>query len=95
MSVVKTSLTVAALAVTAYSRVLGRKVSTHGDVPVESGTEPSVATPEDVAKAQRQLRVLQWLVPALTGALVVVSSFAGEQQRPTEVKKGILGRFTG
>jgi hypothetical protein len=95
MSVVKTSLTLAALAVTAYSRVLGRKVSTHGDVPVESGTEPSVATPEDVAKAQRQLKVLQWLVPALTGALVVVSSFAGEQQRPTEVKKGILGRFTG
>jgi hypothetical protein len=75
--------------------VLGRKVSAHGDVPVESGTEPSVATPEDVAKAQRQLKALQWLVPALTGALVVVSSFAGEQQRPTEVKKGILGRFTG
>ena len=46
MSLVKTSLTVAALAVTAYSRVLGRKVSTHGDVPVESGTEPSVATPD-------------------------------------------------
>lgn len=95
MAVVKTSLTVAALAVTAYSRVLGRTVSAHGDVPLESGTEPSVATPEDVAKAQRQLKVLQWLVPALTGALVVVSSFAGEQQRPSEVKKGILRRFTG
>jgi hypothetical protein len=26
-------------------------------------------------------------VPALTGALVVVSSFAGEQQRASEVKR--------
>jgi hypothetical protein len=25
----------------------------------------------------------------------VVSSLAGEQQRPTAVKKGILARFTG
>jgi hypothetical protein len=34
------------------------------------------------------------VVPALTGALIVLSAFAGEQQRPSEVKKGILGRFT-
>jgi hypothetical protein len=95
MSIVKTSLTVAALAVTAYSRILGRKVSKHRDVPVESGTEPSVATPDEVAKAQKKLKVLQWCVPALTGALVVVSAYAGEQQRPTEVKKGVLGRFMG
>jgi hypothetical protein len=47
-----------------------------------------------VADAQRQLSVLQWGIPALTGALVVVSSFAGEQQRATEVKKGFLGRVT-
>jgi hypothetical protein len=38
---------------------------------------------------------MQWAVPALTAALIVVSSLAGEQQRPTEVKKGILARFTG
>lgn len=39
MSVVKTLLTVAALGATAYSRVLGRRVSQNTDVPVESGTE--------------------------------------------------------
>jgi hypothetical protein len=48
-----------------------------------------------VAKAQKQLSALQWAVPALTGALIVVSSLAGEQQRASEVKKGILARFTG
>src|SRR3954449_8864561 len=69
MSVVKTSLTVAALAVTGYSRVLGRKVSKYGPVPAEDGTTPASTTPDSVAKAQAQLKALQWAVPALTGAL--------------------------
>jgi hypothetical protein len=91
----KTGLTVAALAVTGYSRLLGRKVARVESVPALAGTEPAASTPEDVAKAQKQLSLLQWAVPALTGALIVVSSLAGEQQRPTQVKKGILARFTG
>src|SRR5215218_6238042 len=48
----------AAMGATAYSRVLGRKVSQHDAVPAESGTEPNAFTPEDAAGAQRQLRVL-------------------------------------
>ena len=96
MVAVKTGLTVAALAATAYSRVLGRKVSANRNVPIESGTEPAPAlTPDDVASAQRQLAVLQWGVPVLTGALVVVSAFAGEQQRAREVSQGVLDRLTG
>jgi hypothetical protein len=93
MSVLKTTLTVAALGVTAYSRVLGRRVSEHGAVPAESGTTPSYSTPDDVADAQRQLAALQWVVPALTGSLVVLSAFAGEQQRPSEVRAGIVNRL--
>jgi len=34
------------------------------------------------------------VVPALTGALVVVNSYAGEQQRPTSVLQGIVDRVT-
>jgi hypothetical protein len=93
MVVTKTALTAAALGVTAYSRVLGKKVSARTDVPAASGTEPAPTTPDDVAAAQRQLATLQWVVPALTGALVVVSAFAGEQQRATEVHKGIAQRL--
>lgn len=93
MVVAKTALTAAALGVTAYSRVLGKKVSQETQMPATSGTEPESGTPPEVAKAQQQLAALQWVVPALTGALVVVSSFAGEQQRSTEQKKGLIGRI--
>lgn len=91
----KTGLTVAALAVTGYSRVLGRKVAEDADVPALSGTESAASTPETVSKAQKQLSALQWIIPVLTGALIVVSSLAGEQQRASEVKKGFLARLTG
>ena len=93
MVVAKTALTAAALGATAYSRVLGRKVSAHSAVPAASGTDPAPQTPDDVAAAQRPLAVLQWVVPGLTGALVVISSFAGEQQRASEQLGGVVSRL--
>ena len=42
--------------------------------------------------AQEQLDTLQWVIPALTGALVALSSYAGEQQRPSEVARGASAR---
>jgi hypothetical protein len=92
MTVTKTALTGAALGVTAYSRLLGREVSQQTDVPVDAGTEPNAQTPEKVAKAQQQLKVLQWAVPALTGTLVILGALAGEQQRGAEVAKGVRAR---
>ena len=92
-TVVKTALTGAALAATAWSRALGAKLDEAGEVPVEGGTEPSGDTPEDVAKAQRQLKVLQWVIPALTGAVLVLNARMGEQQRPAQVTGGLLGRL--
>ena len=65
---------------------------------LSSPHRPAPATPPDVASAQRQLRLLQWAVPAVTGALVVVSSYAGEQQRqaaaPAATPRGFFVRFT-
>jgi hypothetical protein len=95
-TVAKTALTGAALVATAWSRALGAKLDQAGDgrgVPVEGGTEPSGDTPEDVAKAQRQLKVLQWVIPALTGAVLVLNARMGEQQRPAQVTGGLLGRL--
>ena len=92
-TVVKTALTGAALAATAWSRALGARLDQAGEVPVEGGTEPSGDTPEDVAKAQRQLKVLQWVIPALTGAVLVVNARMGEQQRPAQVTGGLLDRL--
>ena len=87
-SAAKTALTAAALGATAYSRVLGEKVMKAGDVPVAGGTEPTAATPPDVAQAQKQLHYLQWGIPALTGSLLAMGAKMGEQQRPSEVVKG-------
>lgn len=92
MTALKTAFTGAALGATAYSRLLGRKLTDAGDFPAASGAEPSAETPEDLAKTQSQLRMLQWVVPATTAAVVVANAYAGEQQRPSEVHKGIGGR---
>ena len=91
----KTAVTAAAVAATAYSGVLGAKVASAGRVPSDGGTQPSGQTPEDVAAAQRQLRIVQWAIPVLTGVIVVLGAQQGEQQRPTEIAKGLaagLGR---
>src|SRR5918999_3472044 len=92
-SVLKTALSGAALLATGYSRVLGQKVMNAGTPPVQGATEPGPATPEDVAAAQRQLKALQWAIPALTGALLVVNARMGEQQRPMTVVAGVLSRL--
>ncbi|SEL59682.1 hypothetical protein SAMN04515665_11542 [Blastococcus sp. DSM 46786] len=95
MSTLKTLVTVAALGATAYSRVLGQRVSDAGAVASKSGTRPSKRTKvarADLAAAQQQLDTLQWVIPALTGTLVAISSYAGEQQRPSEVAAGVRAR---
>ncbi|MEN3301702.1 hypothetical protein [Pseudonocardia sp.] len=97
-SVLKTGLTAAALGATAYTGVLGKKLDGAGDVPVEGGTEPATDTPPEVAATQQRLKVAQWVIPALTAALVVVNAVHGEQQRPSQALPGILakpGRLIG
>lgn len=95
MSTIKTALTVGALAVTGYSRLLGMRLQKAGGPPVEGATEPNYQTPANVASSQRQMKLLQWAIPAMTGALVVVSAYMGEQQKPGQVFRGLLGRAGG
>ena len=98
---IKAGLTAAALGATAYSRVLGQKImqaeadqaaGASGDLKIDDATTPAASTPPEVAAAQRQLKTLQWAIPALTGALLVLNARMGEQQRPTEVARGMVGR---
>ena len=90
----KAALTAAALGATAYARALGQRMMNEGDVPVAGGTTPAAQTPPEVEAAQRKLQKLQWAIPALTGAALVVNARMGEQQRPKEVLSGLIGRFT-
>lgn len=95
-TVVKTVLTVAAMASTAYSGVLGAHLaSENNNTPVESATVPGDRTPNRIARSQQQLRVLQWVTPALTGILIVLGAQQGEQQKPTELAKGVTAKALG
>ncbi|MCU1596238.1 MAG: hypothetical protein JWO12_3630 [Frankiales bacterium] len=84
---VKLALTAGALGATAYSRVLGQKVIDAGDVPVDADVNPRDPS---VAKAQKQLKALQWAIPGLTGAVMASSALHEEQQRPSQVLRGSL-----
>ena len=93
LAAAKTVLTAAALAADAYADVLGRRAGRAGDVPVAGATAPTSETPADVASTLKRLRVMQWVVPALTGTLVVLSARMGEQERPQAVARGIRDRL--
>ncbi|MDN3296328.1 hypothetical protein QWM81_20115 [Streptomyces ficellus] len=90
-TVVKTALTGAALAATAYSRVLGKKIELAASSDPQDA-EKAAKHPIDTDKAQRHLSFMQWSVPALTGGLLILNALHGEQQRPTEQLHGMWQR---
>lgn len=92
LTTAKNVVTGITLAATAYSRLLGQKVMQQGDVPVADGTTPLPETPEEVAKAQRQLKILQYAIPAHVAVLIGISAKMGEQQRPAKVLRGVAER---
>lgn len=71
----RTVLTVLAVLATVQTGASGQRVVAGGDVPVASAVRPINATPDEVATAQRHLRVAQWVVPAVTGALLLLEAF--------------------
>lgn len=79
----RTALSLGAAAATAVTGIAGRRVVRAGDVPVATAVTPIEATPADVARAQRMLRLAQWLIPAFTGALWVVNAV----QQPERVDR--------
>jgi hypothetical protein len=91
----KAALTVAAMGLTAYAGVLGRKVGEGSHQGGQGATEPGAGTSPEVASAQRQLKLVQWAIPAVTGALVVLGSVQGEQQRPEQLVRAQLSRIPG
>jgi len=88
-TVAKIALTGAALGATVYSGILGAKTAQGDGHSVDGATEPDASTPDDVAAAQTQLRYLQWALPVLTGAILVLGAQQGEQQRPGQILAGV------
>jgi hypothetical protein len=92
VTIAKLAVTAAALGTTGYSRHLGQRIISAEQEPASDATTPTENTDPVVASAMRQLSVMQWAIPTLTGAIVVLSSVMGEQQRPTQVASGVIGR---
>ncbi|MEW2136626.1 hypothetical protein AB0892_08500 [Streptomyces sp. NPDC005409] len=87
----KTALTGAALAATAYSRVLGKKIELASS-PDSEDQEAAADHPVELDQAQRHLAMLQWALPALTAGMLVLNALHGEQQRPEQQQAGMLRR---
>ncbi|MFE5620998.1 hypothetical protein ACFQ8S_02895 [Streptomyces virginiae] len=87
----KTLLTGAALAATAYTRVLGKKIELASSGNPQDA-EKAEHLPVDTGQAERHLSYAQWSVPALTCGLIILNAVHGEQQRPAQQLYGMLRR---
>jgi hypothetical protein len=89
-SAVRTGLTGAAIAMTILAARTGRKVAAEAPDGADRADGTDGGAPE---AGERRLRMAQWMVPALTGAMVVMDAFMGEQQRPHQVVRGTIERI--
>ncbi|HEY6747175.1 MAG TPA: hypothetical protein VI357_15835 [Mycobacteriales bacterium] len=98
----KAALTVVGVAATAFAAYSGNKIGQAAEAAVSRGeqfevkdaTSPAEKTPAEVATWQKRQRIAQVLVPATSGALVVLNSYLVQQYRPAATAKGLLGRLT-
>jgi hypothetical protein len=81
-TVVKAALTSVAGFASLYSAFLGTRIAKHADEGAQGVTEATPGTSKELASAQQQQKLLQWVLPLLTGVLVVLAAQQGEQQRP-------------
>ena len=75
-AVAKAAVTVVGFATAAYSGRLGRTVEARAEEGGAGTTEPRPGASRELASAQRQLKVLQWVNPALAGTVVVLGAGA-------------------
>lgn len=91
-TVIKLGLTIVAAGLTAWSGALGRKVEQEQQQGAVGATEPHAGASEGLRAAQRQLKLTQWAIPAITGTLIVMGAQQGEQQKPSQQLKTRIGR---
>ncbi|GGC79529.1 hypothetical protein GCM10011512_02690 [Tersicoccus solisilvae] len=91
-TVVKGALTVVGMGLSLYSGVLGSKIAKHADQGAVGATEPRSNASSELKSAQLQLKALQWVIPVVSGTVIVLGAQQGEQQRPTNVTKGLFKR---
>lgn len=76
------ALTAAAGASSVVAGIAGAQILKHSDEGAEGVTEPGPNSSDALVKAQRVEKVTQYLIPVLTGVLIVLGAQQGELQRP-------------
>lgn len=97
----KAAVAVAGTLATGYAAYSGRRISQlaeeaerNGDgVDVQDASIPTEKTPAELAQWQKRQRVAQYLVPALSGANIVLNSYLVQSYRPATAAKGVLRRL--
>lgn len=87
----KAGVTLAGAAVTLYAGVLGKKVDELSEQGAEGATEPAPTASPELRKAQDQLRLLQWTIPAFAGTVIALGAQHGELQRARNLRPRNLG----
>lgn len=89
LTIYKTVVTLVGAAVTLYAGLVGRKVDLLSAEGAEGATEPSPSSSEELASAQKQLKILQWTIPVFAGWVIVLGAKEGEMQRVQNVALGL------
>lgn len=87
-TVVKSVVTLAAVGATVWSGIEGGIMAKSAEQGAEGVTEPDATASETLAAAQKKQKALQFVIPVLTGVVLVMGAQQGEQQRPLA---GLLG----
>ena len=74
---------------TLYAGLVGQKVDKLSQEGAAGATEPGPGSSEELAKAQKQLKMLQWAVPFFAGWVIVLGAKQGEMQRVENVALGM------
>lgn len=91
-TVVKSVVTVAGMGLSLYAGILGKKVGDLADEGAKGATEPGASSSPELAAAQKQLKIVQWALPVVSGVVIVLGAQQGEQQRPTNLVSGLIKR---
>lgn len=94
LSLVRTAVTVAAVAATVSPARLGRRGAAPDRAPVGDTAAPVAGARSRSGAAPTSSSPMEWAVPALTGALIVLNAAQGEQQRPSRTMRGVLRRLS-
>lgn len=87
-TIAKSTVTVAGMGLSLYSGVLGKKVGKLADEGSQGATEPGPGASDELAKAQQQLKTLQWVLPVVSAGVIVLGAQQGEMQRPQNILRG-------